>query len=167
MTPPDARVSAARHRAALASAAARAGMLDIGHLPSMVRTLLVDDLIVLVEALRTHRDTPTPTEAEPTRADRLAEARPTHDRVAEPVTLARLSDAAVCAPDPGVWQLRERDWDRAWDRFCPHRIRWIAEHAVRELAGTDWQPGSPYTDGPAVQRPIVPWLAPEAEGPER
>ena len=46
------RIIEARRRAALVSAAARAGRLDLDALPPMVRHLLTEDLIVLVEALR-------------------------------------------------------------------------------------------------------------------
>lgn len=46
------RIIEARRRAALVSAAARSNMLNLDDQPPMVRHLLTEDLIVLVEALR-------------------------------------------------------------------------------------------------------------------
>lgn len=162
--PDDARIAMARCRASLAHAAARAGLLNLDALPSAVRTVLTKDLIVLVEALRGGGPRRTPDRLSP--EQRLQETAATRGRLDELVALANLADDASGAPGPGIWQLRTRDLEAAWQRLTPTQLQLVAEAAVWELVAAGWVPDTSLAED-TFARGTAPWLALEWQEPDR
>jgi hypothetical protein len=102
-------------------------------LPDTVLAFLAEDVPWLLEvahAAAVDGGPPGPT--------RLAHAVAAHHLLAHVIDKVRLADAAQDIP--GLWEACEADIATAIDRLCPRRQRALLEIAVRELAGTNWDP---------------------------